>query len=60
MNLEIEKKYVCLKNKKYEFENYSLIEIREKDIESIRKWRNNQIDILRQKEKISKKEQMQY
>jgi len=60
MNLEMEKKYVCLKNKKYEFENYSLIEIREKDIESIRKWRNNQIDILRQKEKISKKEQMQY
>ncbi len=60
MNLEIEKKYLCLKNKKYEFENYSLIEIREKDMESIRKWRNNQIDILRQKEKISKKEQTQY
>ena len=60
MNLEIEKKYLCLKNKKYEFENYALIGIREKDIESIRKWRNNQRDILRQKEKISKKEQIQY
>ena len=60
MNLEIEKKYLCLKNEKYEFENYALIGIREKDIESIRKWRNNQMDILRQKEKISKKEQMQY
>jgi RimJ/RimL family protein N-acetyltransferase len=60
MNLEIGEKYLCLKNKKYEFENYSLIGIREKDIESIRKWRNNQMGILRQKEKISKKEQIQY
>ena len=58
--MNLERKYLCLKNIKYEFENYSLVTIREKDIESIRKWRNNQIDILRQKEKISKKEQIQY
>ena len=58
--MNLERKYLCLKNLKYKFENYSLITIREKDIESIRKWRNNQRDILRQKEKISKKEQIQY
>ena len=58
--MNLERKYLCLKNIKYEFENYSLVTIREKDIESIRKWRNNQIDVLRQKEKISKKEQIQY
>ena len=60
MNLKTIKKYSCLKNKKYKFKNYFLVPIREEDIQNIRKWRNKQIDILRQKEKISEKEQINY
>jgi len=58
--MNLQKKYACLENEIYQFENYSLIRIREEDIELIRKWRNGQIEILRQKEKISKKQQIQY
>ena len=58
--MNLQKKYACLENQIYQFENYSLIRIREEDIELIRKWRNGQIEILRQKEKISKKQQIQY
>jgi RimJ/RimL family protein N-acetyltransferase len=58
--LKIIEKYVCLKKIKYEFKDYYLIPIREKDIQKIRIWRNKQMDILRQKKKISKKEQIDY
>jgi len=60
MNSKTMEKYLCLKSKKYEFENYFLVPIREQDIQYIRKWRNKQIDVLRQKEKISEKEQVKY
>ena len=60
MSLKMGEKYSCLKKNKYELADYSLITIREKDMESIRKWRNNQIDILRQKKKITKKDQIEY
>ena len=60
MNSKINEKYSCLKNEIYKFENYSLIPLRKEDIESIRKWRNNQISVLRQEKKISKKEQINY
>ena len=46
MSLKMGEKYSCLKKNKYELADYSLITIREKDMESIRKWRNNQIDIF--------------
>jgi len=60
MNLSIKEKYLCLKNTKYEYENYFLVPFREKDIQYIRKLRNKQMDILRQKEKISEKDQIKY
>jgi len=52
--------YSCLKKEKYHFKKYSIIPIRKKDIQSIRKWRNEQIDILRQTKKITKIKQIEY
>jgi len=40
--------------------NYTLVSIRKQDMEKIRKWRNEQIDILRQNKIITKKEQETY
>jgi RimJ/RimL family protein N-acetyltransferase len=53
-------KYKCLDIQKFTLEDYVLIPIRQEDIESIRKWRNAQIDILRQNKPISKNEQEEY
>ena len=39
---------------------YSIIPLRKKDIYLVRKWRNEQIDILRQSKKITKREQLLY
>ena len=50
-------KYNCLDIQKFSFEDYILIPIRQEDIQDIRKWRNAQIDILRQKKPISENEQ---
>jgi len=57
-----------MKSKKYKFldfsiksiKEYSLLPIRKSDIENIRKWRNEQIDVLRQKNYLTKKEQEIY
>ncbi len=53
-------KYNCLDIQKFSFEDYILIPIRQEDIQDIRKWRNAQIDILRQKKPISENEQEEY
>ncbi len=53
-------KYNCLDIQKFSFEDYILIPIRQEDIQDIRKWRNAQIDVLRQKKPISEKEQEEY
>jgi RimJ/RimL family protein N-acetyltransferase len=37
-----------------------LVPLRERDVESIRKWRNEQIDILRQNKPLTKDEQSKY
>ncbi len=39
---------------------YYLVPLREKDIQKIRKWRNEQIKVLRQKKVLEKKEQVEY
>lgn len=53
--------YVCLTKNAYgDHQGYQLAVIREKDTEDIRVWRNAQIDILRQKEPISKEAQKDY
>ncbi len=53
--------YRCLKKNNFQDrEGYQLITIREEDLESIRLWRNAQIEILRQKGPISAQEQSDY
>ena len=49
------RKYSCLKKNKYILEKYNLEVIQDKDIETIRRWRNNKLEVLRQNSKISKK-----
>jgi len=52
--------YVILKKNVHICENYKLIPIRLEDAEIIRKWRNEQINVLRQEKPISNSEQIQY
>jgi len=61
LQLGIDKrKYSFLPGKKYCLNKYSLVPLRERDVESIRKWRNEQIDILRQNKPLTKDEQSKY
>lgn len=54
-------KYLCLKNhERFEKGPYALVPIREGDMESIRKWRNAQMNILRQDHLLTKQEQKCY
>ena len=56
----IEYSYKILENKKIILNNYSLKNINSNSIEKIRKWRNNQISILRQKKNINTDDQKIY
>ena len=52
--------YKCLSNLEYVYEDYKLIVIRDEDMYPIMQWRNEQIDILRQKEPLTKEKQEWY
>ena len=52
--------YLCLKEPVYREGAYSLTSIREKDILKIMDWRNEQLNILRQNEKLTKEKQIKY
>ena len=52
--------YKILKNKKLKINKYFLKSIDENSIEKIRKWRNKQINILRQKNQLSTEDQKIY
>ena len=54
------KKWHCLKRSEISENDYLIRAVQENDIENIRVWRNLQIDVLRQKGKISKSEQADY
>lgn len=53
-------KYVALKENKFNLDDYTLIPIRQKDMEIIRKWRNAQMSTLRQSAKLSMIDQKLY
>jgi hypothetical protein len=53
-------KYKCLEKQHYFNNDYSIAPLREADIFLIKKWRNEQMDILRQAQEISDIEQQQY
>jgi|TARA_B100001059_G_scaffold13776_1_gene11129 RimJ/RimL family protein N-acetyltransferase len=52
--------YIALKNSVFTKDKYKIVPIRVQDMESIRIWRNNQMDVLRQKKEISFKNQINY
>jgi len=54
------KKYSILKNSKIVFKDYSIIPLRKSDIQKIRIWRNEQMNILRQTTTLSVKDQLNY
>lgn len=52
--------YYCLSDHEYKSGDYKLIPIREEDILLIKKWRNEQLQILRQNEELSDDQQRMY
>lgn len=52
--------YKCLSQQEFKSGNYKLIPIRDEDKYEIMQWRNEQIDILRQKEPLTKEKQDWY
>lgn len=53
-------KYACLKREVYQDGDFLLTTIRQEDIMFIRKWRNEQIEILRQKNLLTAEDQKRY
>jgi len=52
--------YKCLPQKTYKIEEYVYEAVQHEDIESIRQWRNEQVDVLRQTHAIGREEQIEY
>ena len=52
--------YRCLRNNEFFLDDFLLVPIRYKDIETIRIWRNQQLNILRQQKKITEDQQEKY
>ena len=56
----MQRAYKCLSRQEFTNGNYRLIPIRDEDKYVIMQWRNEQIDILRQKEPLTKEAQERY
>jgi len=54
------KKFSFLKHNRIFYKEYSLVPLRKRDIQKIRKWRNEQINVLRQKTPLTKEDQTKY
>jgi RimJ/RimL family protein N-acetyltransferase len=54
------KKYRCLSKHCFRDGDYAVVAVQPEHIESIRHWRNNQLDVLRQVSPISQQQQIQY
>ncbi len=52
--------YSCLKHSQYREGAYAFLPLRLEDMESIRTWRNEQIEVLRQREPITSEQQYNY
>lgn len=50
----------CLKQQRFEHEGYAIVSVQPEYIEPIRRWRNAQLDVLRQPATISSAEQESY
>ncbi len=60
MNLNTNNEYKFLKKSEFKFKQYKLVPVRLNDIENIRKWRNEQMEVLRQNKKLTKNDQERY
>lgn len=60
MNNPQREKYSFLKFDDYSFKNYTLLPLRYEDISDIKKWRNDQLSILRQKKILTDTDQENY
>lgn len=49
-----------LKKAEFSYHDYSIVPLREQDIQSIKEWRNAQLDVLRQKRKLTNENQERY
>jgi RimJ/RimL family protein N-acetyltransferase len=52
--------YACLQNNSFVLEEYEIVPLRHEDIQMIRKWRNEQMAILRQTEALTEERQEWY
>jgi RimJ/RimL family protein N-acetyltransferase len=52
--------YICLPKNYYTFQEYSITSLREQDVLRIKEWRNDQIDVLRQKTMLTDEDQINY
>jgi SAM-dependent methyltransferase/RimJ/RimL family protein N-acetyltransferase len=52
--------YACMKQQRISYQGYTIRPVQLSDIEYIRQWRNEQMDVLRQKNEISPAEQLAY
>ncbi len=52
--------YKVLNNNFFHYNNYSVVPYREEDKLKIKEWRNNQMDVLRQKQELSDIDQLNY
>lgn len=53
-------KYACLTHQKFSDHDYQIVPLRLEDIYLIKQWRNEQIDVLRQKEPLTDAMQQRY
>jgi RimJ/RimL family protein N-acetyltransferase len=60
MKKKLQRTYKCLSSQEFSAGNYKLVPIRDKDKYVIMQWRNEQIDILRQKQLLTKEQQKLY
>ncbi len=52
--------YRCLTHQQFELDHYTLVPIREEDMEAVRVWRNSQLRYLRQEELLTVEQQKNY
>jgi RimJ/RimL family protein N-acetyltransferase len=52
--------YKVLTNNKFTYNNYTVVPFRDEDKFKIKEWRNQQMDVLRQKQKLSDTDQINY
>ncbi|WP_276353618.1 GNAT family N-acetyltransferase [Cohnella caldifontis] len=52
--------YRCLSKQSWKYEGYTIVPLRHQDIQSIRQWRNEQMDVLRQNRELTEEGQERY